>query len=114
MTAENWVRGREHERLEGRVRLERLGEVFRPLRTDSVVVETASGGERDAFRVSAATIENRACSGVLECLEGRVRLERLREVLGALRINTGFVQTASAFRVSAARDSRELGAWRRT
>ena len=57
MTAENWVRGREHERLEGRVRLERLGEVFRPLRTDSVVVETASGGERDAFRVSAATIE---------------------------------------------------------
>ena len=58
----------------------------------------------------------RACGRALEPLEGRVRLESLREVLCALRTNVVVVQTASAgeIRVSTAIDSREKGVWRRT
>ena len=62
------------------------------------------------------TAEKRVCGGALELLQGRVRLERLGEVLGALRTDAVVEQTASegAFRVSAAIDSREKGVWRRT
>ena len=42
------------------------------------------------------TVEKRACGGALERGEGRVGLERLRDVLGALRTNAVVVQSASA------------------
>jgi len=42
------------------------------------------------------TVENRACGGALERLEGRVRLESLREVFCALRTDAVVAQTASA------------------
>ena len=53
------------------------------LKTDAVIPETASDGE---IRVSEA-IESgkKTCGGVLEFLERRVRLDSLREVLGAVR-----------------------------
>ena len=56
------------------------------------------------------------CGGALELLEGRVRLERLGDVLGALRTETVVLETASdgKIRVSAALDSREKGVRRRT
>jgi len=78
-----------------------------------VAFETASAGT--FLSVSGLTAEKRVCGGALEVLEGRVRLESLREVLGALRTDVVAVQTASegAFRVSAP-DSREAGVWRRT
>ena len=62
------------------------------------------------------TEEKRACGGALELLEGRVGLERLGEVLGALRTETVVLETASdgKIRVSAAHDSGESGVWRRT
>ena len=62
------------------------------------------------------TVENRACGGVPERLEGRVRLEGLGEVLGALRTDAVVPESASegAFRVSAAADSGESRVWRRT
>ena len=56
------------------------------------------------------------CGGALELLEGRIRLERLGDVLGALRTETVVLETASdgKIRVSAALDSREKGVRRRT
>ena len=51
MTVEKWACGGALERLEGRVRLESLGEVLGSLRIELVVLETASEG---AIRVSAA------------------------------------------------------------
>ena len=51
LTVGKWACGGAQELLEGRVRLEGIGEVLGALRTDFVVVETASEG---AFRVSAA------------------------------------------------------------
>ena len=41
------------------------------------------------------TVETRACGGALELLERRVRLEGLRDVLGALRTELVAVETAS-------------------
>ena len=41
------------------------------------------------------TVGKRACGGALELLERRVRLEGLREVLGAVRTDAVVVQTAS-------------------
>ena len=61
------------------------------------------------------TVEKRACGGALEVLEGRVRLERLREMLGALRTDFVPLETASEgeIRVSATIDGRENGVrWR--
>ena len=62
------------------------------------------------------TVGNRACGGALELLERRVRLEGLREVLGALRTEVVELETASVgeIRVSAAIDSGESRVWRRT
>ena len=62
------------------------------------------------------TVENRACGGALERLEGRVRLEGLREVLGAVRTELVSLETVSEgeIRVSVAIDSRENGVRRRT
>ena len=53
------------------------------------------------------TVEKRACGGALELLERRVRLEGLREVLGALRTEAVEPETASVgeIRVSAAIDT---------
>ena len=57
------------------------------------------------------TVEKTACGGALELLEGRVGLERLGEVLSALRTDAVAPETASngEIRVSAALDSREKG-----
>ena len=59
---------------------------------------------------------NRACGGALERLERRVRLEGLGEVLGGLCIEAVARQTANErqIAVSAAIDSGESSAWRRT
>ena len=55
------------------------------------------------------TVENRACGGAPERLEGRVRLESLREVFCALRTDAVAPETASegAIGVSAAIGSGE-------
>ncbi len=61
------------------------------------------------------TVEKRACGGALELLERQVRLEGLRDVLGAVRTDAVAPETASEgeIRVSAAIDSREKGVrWR--
>ena len=54
------------------------------------------------------TVEKRACGGALEVLERRVRLESLREVLGALRLQRVNAEAANegANGVSAAADSK--------
>ena len=62
------------------------------------------------------TVEKRACGGALERVESRVCLERLGEVLGALRTDAVSIKSVSegGFQVSAALDSREKGVRRRT
>ena len=62
------------------------------------------------------TAENRVCGGAPELLERRVRLEGLREVLGALRTDVVDLETVSEgeIRVSTAPDSREKGVRPRT
>ena len=67
------------------------------------------------MRQRLLTVGTQAWGGVLERLEGLVRLEALRKVLGGLRIE--FVEAEAAKReetqVSAAADSREMGGqWR--
>ena len=56
------------------------------------------------------TVGFKACGGVLEVLEGRVRLEGLSESLRALGTDAVAEEAASegAFRVSAAADSRKF------
>ena len=62
------------------------------------------------------TVEKRACGGAPERLEGRVRLESLREVFCALLTELVVLEPVSEgeIRVSAAIDSRENGVRRRT
>ena len=61
-------------------------------------------------------VEKKACGNALERLEGRVGLERLGEVLGALRTEVVVHEPASEgeIRVSATIDSGEEGVRRRT
>ena len=116
------------ERLERRVRLESLGEVFCALRTDAVVPESTSAG---AFRVLAAIDSGKSgVCGALECLEDRVRLEEVCHDLCALHPELVATETASeaskgagrmqareygtGSEVSAAADSGESRVWRRT
>ena len=62
------------------------------------------------------TAEKRGCGGALELLKGRVGLESLGKVLGAVRREPVGPETVSKgdFRVSAAIDSREKGVRRCT
>ena len=114
LTVGKRARGGVLERCEGIVRLEALGERLCALRTDTVLLETASEWHSECQRL--LTVEKRACGGALELLERRVGLEGLREVLCALSTDVVVPETASdgEIRVSAAADSRETGVWRRT
>ena len=68
-----------------------------------------------AMSMAADSREN-ARGGVLELLEGRVLLEALGEILGALRVQSVVAEAVSTGRigVSAAADSRESEDVRRT
>ena len=75
LTVLNRACGGALERLERRVRLEGLGEVLGGLCIEAVARQTAN--ERQIAVSAAADSGIQACSGVLEVLEGRVRLEAL-------------------------------------
>ena len=71
----NWACGGVLERRESLVCLEALCDVLCALRTQLVVIEAANRGKLGVLAAADSRIQ--ACSGVLEVLEGRVRLEAL-------------------------------------
>ena len=79
--------------LQGGVGLQRLGDVPGALSTDAVVPDTASESQKDTS--GGADGRETMCGDLLEDLEGRVRLQTLRNVLRALITNRIAPQTAS-------------------
>ena len=103
------MRGDLLERLEGLVCVKTLRNVLGTLITDAVEVQTVS--ERQKQTSAGADSRNTMRSGVLEGLEGLVRLQALRKVLSGLGIEVVVTQTASERRkqTSGGADSRERG-----
>ena len=81
------------ERSEGGDGLECLRDVFGALITDAVAPQTASESQKDTS--GGADGRETMCGDLLEDLEGRVRLQTLRNVLRALITNRIAPQTAS-------------------
>ena len=80
------------ELLEGGVALERRRDVLGALITDAVAPDTASESRKDSS--GGADSRETMCDDVLEGGEGRVLLQALRNILGALITDAVVPQTA--------------------